>query len=480
MKLALYRTYIKDKPYQNSMPPLGLGYLSSFVKKHCWYCETAFFRDVAQMIEWRPDIVGISSATENFNDAVNTARRLKDELDIPVWIGGSHITILPHTLPECFDVGIIGEGEETAVELVKLYYDHKPAREDYSRIRGIAFHDGNKVFVGEKRELISDMDQLPFPDRECLGREWALPFEEESHLITSRGCPYDCVFCSAPRQWKGVRYFSPEYVCREVEFLREKYDPREIFFFDDLFIGNVPRFRETCRIFAERKLHEGVIFRTYGRSNIINGEIADLFAEYNFRYIDFGFESNSQPVLDYLNKKGVTPESNQRSIDLLYERGISIGGNFIIGSPYETLEQMQETRSFVERNREKLDRVSMGPLQPIPGTRIWDYAKERGIVSEDMDWSRFIIDCDNLDLDENFYLCEKAPRDEFMKFYEGFHQLVKEINLRGEIRKLNFDLQQSRSREQELESRIDTLTGSRLVRFAMKLKRDFENSSHER
>jgi len=471
MKLALYRSYIPDRPYQVSLPPLGLGYIGSYVKKHCWFCEIAFFRSPDKLISWKPDIVGISSATENFNDAIAVARRVKDELGSPVWVGGSHITMLPNSLPEPFDLGIIGEGEITTTELVKLYYKGAPEKSDLQKINGICFHGEKGIILNPPRPLIPDIDVLSFPDRELLGDRWALPFKEQSHLISSRGCPYDCIFCSAPLQWKGVRYHSANYVTGEIAYLREKYDPEEIYFFDDLFIGHIPRFKKVCEMIREQNLHKDIVFRSYARADLVTQEIADLFAELNFLYIDFGFESNSQPVLDYLNKKNITPEKNQKSIDLLKDRGISIGGNFIIGSPKETLSQMQQTMAFVERNREYIDRCSMGPLQPIPGTRVWEYAKKRGLVSEDMDWSRFILDLDHLDMERDPYLCETMPVKEFLKFYEEFHRLAKQINLKGEVRKLNRDLARAQKREKKLLSRIDTLRGSRLVRLAEKLKK---------
>ena len=471
MKLALYRSCIPEHPYQVSMPPLGLGYLASYVKKQCWFCEVAFFRTPAEIIAWKPDILGISSATETFNDACEVARHIKQELGIPVWLGGAHITVLPHRLPDCFGIGIISEGEATLTELVKLYYDHTPDSGDLGKIRGISFHGEKEVIVNPPRELIPEMDVLPYPDRQLLGDQWALPYHRQSHLITSRGCPYDCIFCSAPLQWKKVRYFSPEYVAREIEYLREQYNPDEIFFFDDLFIGNLPRFRKICHLVKERNLHKGLEFRTYGRSDLVDESLADLFAELHFQYVDFGFESNSQPVLTYLNKRNITPEKNQRAVNLLAERGISIGGNFIIGSPKETRDQMEETRAFVEKNKQHLDRCSMGPLQPIPGTKVWEYAKSRGLVNDDMDWSRFILDLDHLDMTRDPYLCETMPREEFEAFYRDFHTLAKEINLKGELKKRQRDLERSREREKKLQSRLDTLTGSRLVRLAARLKR---------
>lgn len=431
----------------------------------------AFFQKLDELISWKPDIAGISSATENFTDAQNSARRIREELGVPIWIGGSHITSLPHTLPDCFDIGIVSEGELTAVELVKLYNDRSPTPADLEKIQGICFHGEKGVMVNPRRPLIQDIDTLPYPDWDLLGENWALPRRDQVHMISSRGCPYDCIFCSAPLQWERVRYFSPEYVIREIEELRKRYDPDEIFFFDDLFIGQLPRFRKICDMIRERGLHKGLVFRSYSRADLMSEELADLFSELNFQYVDFGFESNTQPVLDYLNKKNVTPEKNQRSIDLLTKRDISIGGNFIIGSPGETREQMEETRAFVERNRQHLDRCSMGPLQPVPGTRVWEYAKKRGLVSEDMDWGRYIIDFDHLDMTRDPYLCETMPVEEFQAFYEDFHRLVREINLQGQVRKLDRDLARSRGREFELKTRLETLKGSRLVRLASRFRR---------
>jgi radical SAM superfamily enzyme YgiQ (UPF0313 family) len=471
MKFALYRCHITETPYQVSMPPLGLGYIGAYVKKQCWFCETAFFRDPQSLLEWKPDIVGISSATENFNDAIALGKLIKAELGVPVWVGGDHITILPHTLPECFDIGIISEGEIIAAELVKLYYKRLLSPSDLREIPGICFHEDGRVIINKPRDLIQDLDMLPFPDRDLLGDKWAVPYKKQVHMITSRGCPYDCIFCSAPLQWRKARYFSPEYVVKEIEYLRNRFDPEEIYFFDDLFIGHIQRFKKICELIREKGLYKDIVFRSYGRVDLLDESIADLFSELNFHYIDFGFESNSQPVLDYLNKKNSAPEKNQRVIDLLAERKISIGGNFIIGSPMETMEQMEETRAFVERNKDLLDRCSMGPLQPIPGTRIWEFAKGRGLVSEDMDWSRFILDLDHLDMTRDPYLCQTMPVEEFLSFYYDFHRLACEINWKGQIRKLAFDLERAQKREGKIRSEMEELKGSRLVRLAMKFKK---------
>jgi len=472
MKFALYCSYLHEKPYQYSMPPLGLGSIGAWVKNNCWFCEVAFFRHEQKLIDWKPDIVGISSATENFSAAVAFAGDIKNALGIPVWIGGTHITALPHTLPDCFDVGILGEGELTVAELIKIHYKSKNPVQRLADVAGICYHGEKGVVINPPRDLIPDIDILPFPDRKMLGEDWAVPLSEEAHIITSRGCPYDCTFCSAPVHWrKKVRFFSPEYVIREIEHIRADFNPNEIFFFDDLFIGNLPRFKKICALMKERNLHRDILFRTYARVDLIDEEVADLLADLNFHYVDFGFEANTQPILDYYNKKNATPEKNQRAIDLLAAKNISIGANVIIGAPHETREQMEQTRAFIERNKEKLHRCSMGPLQAPPGTRVWDYAKSRGLVSDDMDWTRYIVDVEHLDMSRDPYLCETMPVEEFTAFYEEFYRLATEINLRGKVHKMGVDLQRSRARERAMRAELDALKGSRLVRLAARLKR---------
>ena len=132
---------------------------------------------------------------------------------------------------------------------------------------------------------------------------------------------------------------------------------------------------------------------------------------------------------------------------------------------------MEQTRAFIERNKEKLHRCSMGPLQAPPGTRVWDYAKSRGLVSDDMDWTRYIVDVEHLDMSRDPYLCETMPVEEFTAFYEEFYRLATEINLRGKVHKMGVDLQRSRARERAMRAELDALKGSRLVRLAARLKR---------
>jgi anaerobic magnesium-protoporphyrin IX monomethyl ester cyclase len=454
------------------MPPLGIGYLLAVLKRRFPEHSFDFHMDPDALIDARPDLVCVSSATENFGHAQALARRVKEALGVPVIVGGMHITVLPHTLPECFDVGVIGEGEDVVCELIEAFRTGGFDTRDLARIKGVAYHDEGRVTVENTWRLVDDLDQAPYPDREGLGRRWGIPYSREIHLCASRGCPYKCSFCSSA----GIRArrFSPDYIAGEVEHMRHTYDPEQVFFYDDLFIADRKYFHRICQLFRERGLHEGLVFRTYARANLIDEELLDLFEELNFRYIDFGFESNCERTLRYYDKSGVSPKVNQRALDLMRGRSFSVGANLIIGAPDETREEMGETYDFVARNRDGLDRVSMGPLFPMPGTRVWAEAMERGLVSETMDdWMRLSIDPENWDYERYPLLSKTMSARDLYEFYEHFRALCGEINKRGERRKHADDSALREQRVDRLRNELDTLKGSRLIRWAM-AARDFK------
>ncbi len=471
MHIAFITAYDPDSPYQVSLPPLGIGYLSSWAKQHCWFAETSFHHTAEELIDAKPDIVAVSSTTENFHHATAMARQIKEATGKPVILGGMHITSLPHVLPDPYDLGVIGEGENTFVDILNLYNEVKnPGPSDFAKLKGVCYNENGKVAITPGQELIRKLDELPYPDRDLIDKGWKVPSWETVHLVSSRGCPYKCSFCSSSLHWKRFRFFSPEYVADEIEYLRNRYNPQELHFFDDLFVGHIGRWREVVKLFRERKIHEGIRFRAYARVDLITEQMAEEFAELNFLKIDFGIESNSEPILKFLTKTRVTPEVNQRALDAMHANGIGVGGNFIIGCPPDTKETIQESYDFAEKNRDILESCSVGPLQALPGTPIWNLAKMKGLVNDDMDWSRLGV-CYDKDRFERFpYMGENIDRDEFWDIWTKFHNLAKEINYVGQLRRMNYQNGLKHDQIMKLEQELSTLKGSRLVRWANKLR----------
>jgi radical SAM superfamily enzyme YgiQ (UPF0313 family) len=472
MRVALFQAHHRDRPYQQSLPALGLGYLMAYVKRWGPSPDICFCPTEEELLSSRADVVAISTTSENFGEAQRAAAAVREAFGATVVVGGSHITALPHTLPRCFDVGVLGEGEQTFLELIRLFQTRpKPAPADLARIAGICYRDeSGRVVRTADREAILDLDSLPYPDRDGLGDHWKVPYSRTVHMIASRGCPYKCVFCASSRLWKSYRVFSAEYITGEIAHVRERYGSRAIHFFDDLFIGHRARFQDFCRLLEARGLHRDVVFRTHARADLINEEMADALARYNFRYVDFGIESNSSETLKYLGKHGTTPEMNQRAIDLLAARGLSVGVSIIIGSPSETRDQMEETYAFLDRNQSKMDRLGVGLLVPLPGTPVWEDAARRGLVSEDMEWDRLGIDFESGDISRCVILSEQLDRAQMAEVFRRFNMLEHLVNARGQVRQLTEDNARLHGELERLRGELASLKGSRAVRAALKVR----------
>ncbi|CAN5246600.1 radical SAM protein [soil metagenome] len=471
MHVAFITAYDPRSPYQVSLPPLGIGYLSAYLKQQCWFARTSFHHTVEELIAAKPDLIAVSSTTENFDHATTLARMAKEALGVPVIGGGMHITSLPHVLPTVYDLGVVGEGEKTFVDICNLYNDVKnPGPSDFVKLKGVVYHENGQVAMTPSQDLIKDLDEMPYPDRDLIDHGWKVPSWETVHLVSSRGCPYKCSFCSSSLHWKRFRFFSPEYVAKEIEYLRNRYNPETLYFFDDLFVGHIGRWREVVKLFKERKIHEGVRFRAYARVDLITEQMADEFAELNFQYIDFGLESNSEPILKFLTKTRVTPEVNQKALDIMAKRNLSVGANFIIGSPPETYDMMMESYDFAKRNRDVIDRCSVGPLQPLPGTGVWNIAKMKGLVDDNYQWSRLATTYDTFDWDTFPYMGESMSREQFWEGWTKFNTLSRELNYVGQMKGMAFQRWRKEQKIFALERELKSLQGSRLVKVATRIR----------
>ena len=380
--------------------PLGLGYLCSYLKEYAGFQGTVIEEDLGDLLAHRPDVVGISSTTLDMQLARNYARRVKRELGVPVLLGGVHITTLPRSLPEEFDVGVIGEGEETLRELVELFRREgafPPAV--LQRVPGLCYRENGRIRMTAARELIKDLDRIPLPDRDALGYHGGA-----TYMLTSRGCPYRCRFCASRVHWgKRFRCFSARKVVEEIGELVERYHTESIHLFDDVFVANRSRLEEIARLARERGLDKKVSLSCAVRAEAADESLIETLKSMNVVRVTFGAESNSARVLSYLKRGRATPEANQRAVDLCWRGGLQVGLSFIKGVPGETLNDIFKTYDFIFENirARKIDIADVNDLAPFPGTEIWDIAKARGLVAEDMDWDelkqpwkkQYLADC---------------------------------------------------------------------------------------
>jgi len=405
--------------------PLGILYLSASLRKA--FQEGTFeFKLVQKDIEkniksFKPDIVGITVVSQNFNHAIHYAK-LAREHGLPTMIGGVHVSILPESLTEDMNVGCIGEGELTVVELMKVFLKHRDFPPDeLERLDGIVFWKNGKLIKTRPTPLISDMDhQIPHPDRSLEGPV------KHAYVFSSRGCPYRCVFCSSSRYWNQVRFFSPEYVFSELEKVAKESVAKMISFYDDLFVANKKRLYDIATLIERSGFLKKMKFTCSCRSNLITEDVVANLKRMGVVSVGMGLESGNTRILNYLKGKTVTVEDNNRAIQLLTSAGIKANASFVIGSPTETEEEMMDTYDFIRKS--KLSFVDIYVLTPYPGTPIWDYAKSRNLVSDNMDWNILNV---NFEVNHTnaIILSETVGRKRLYQIYKKFRRqrLVRNI-----------------------------------------------------
>ena len=365
--------------------------------------------------EFNPNIVGISSVTQNFNLAKKYAEFAKGK-NIPVIMGGVHISMLPQSMPKSVVLACLGEAEETIVDVFRLFDEKKGfSKEDLNNIKGIAFWgEKSNLVITEPRPMIANLDHIKMPARDLLD------IGKHSYIFSSRGCPYRCSFCASSRFWNRVRLFSAEYVVEEIKELYEKYGVRMISFFDDLFIISPERLKKITKLLKEKGLGGKIKFTCSCRANLVNEEIAKSLKGMGVVSVGMGLESGSQRILQYLKGDLTSVELNKNAVNVLKKYGIAVNASFVIGSPDETEAEMMETYNFIKNN--PLDLVDVYVLTPLPGTPIWEYAKTRNLVSDDMDWSKLNVNFE-VSHKEAIILSELYDADQLYRIYRRFRRL---------------------------------------------------------
>lgn len=424
------------------VPPLGLGYLAAYAKKYAGGVEFVVERKPEDLIRHAPDFVGLTFVTFNYSFAAREARKIKESLGCPVLCGGPHISTLPQLLDSAFDLAVLGEGEETFADLVRLWRDRRAFRpEDLRKIPGLLFHNEEGLLERTaRRDFIADLDSIPFPDRELIHPRWSCQ-GGMVNLMTSRGCPYDCSFCSTIHHWgRGFRVPSNEYVIREIEEIRNRWNPSEILIFDDLFVVNRKRVIDLCRMIRERKLQEGVVFRCFVRANLLDEEVVEALASIHNTVLNIGFESGSDDMLYKLNKRGCTVKENEEALRLGRKFGVAYSSCFIMGTPGERREDILANFDFVLSNTDVFDNVAFAPLQILPATRVWEWAKEKGIGEGNL--RGIVLEAEDFQDERDFlmktwpYLNEEnVPREEFYVYYRIGKQMEKLVDELSKLRK---------------------------------------------
>lgn len=371
----------------NVIPPLGLAYLAAVLEENGYgvrIYDGSLGMSLAQLAEslqeYQPDVVGLTSTTPAFPDARRTAERVRQILPgAVIVVGGAHISAVPEALShECFDVGVVAEGEATLLELVRQI--DAAGLVDLSGIAGLVFRRDGQIFLTEPRDYIRDLDTIPPPARHLLPPLSAYSPTPASYrklplavLMTSRGCPYRCTFCDRKVFGNLTRGHSPERVVAEVEEALNRYGAREIRFFDDTFTYDKNRVLTICEMFLQKGLRFPWTCLT--RVGAVTKELLQKMKEAGCWQVLYGLESGDSRMLAAL-KKGHTVEQNEQAVRWAQEVGLGVRGDFIVGTPAETKESLERTLQFAKRL--KLDYAHFNKFVPFAGTELYEELVEQG------------------------------------------------------------------------------------------------------
>ncbi|MHC4600311.1 MAG: B12-binding domain-containing radical SAM protein [Planctomycetota bacterium] len=379
-------------------PPLGLYILAAEAKRAGHEVRMVdlgiqprpYPKALREILAFEPDLVGLAGVTVNVHNAARFAADLKKRRpETAVVLGGPHGTALPEEtlqrFPD-FDALVLGEGEATFLEML----ENPAGGKAWKDVAGLALPRNGGALFTPPRERLKDLDRLAFPAWEHMPhypKGYSAPLFNfkrlpAATLITSRGCPLKCKFCSRAVFGNRIRFHSAEYVLEMVDLLVRQYGVRHLLFYDDMFVANRKRLLKVCEGLI-RAYGGGVSFSCNGRIGYMNPEILALMKRAGCWQMAFGIESGTQSVLDFLDK-GQTLEQIEHEVRMTREAGIRVKGLFMMGLPTETEKTIWATVRFAARLH--LDLFQITKFTPLPGSPL--YTEARGYGTFDNDWSR--------------------------------------------------------------------------------------------
>ena len=388
--------YKKKLAEGNSMPPLGIMYIGTYLNKNNYTVkiidlavenldENQFFQAIE---ECNPSIIGMSTYNEAWNVQKILCRRIKQKYpNIIIAAGGAFATFCyEQVLNESMtDFVLRGEGEYVFCQLCDCLLRGKLKKEN---IKGLCYKNKEgSVIANANVERIKNLDQLPFPDRSLIKKEkYVLPYT----ISTSRGCPGQCIFCSSKSFWgKSVIMRSAENVYKEVMDIYEKYGANIFYITDDTFTASKKRCLEFCEMLRQSGI--SFVWGCESRADVINEEFIRILYESGCHKIQFGMESADNEILQRI-KKHVTIEQIENAVMCAAKYNMHIQVSYIVGHAFDTEETVKKTISFAKHLSDDYGaRVVCSVNTPFPGTEQYEKRKELGIEIKTDEWEKYLL-----------------------------------------------------------------------------------------
>ncbi len=380
------------QPFLPIFAPIGAAYLLAVAEREgtpARLVDEQIEPDVFELISRHtkelqpPYLFGFSVLTAANKQALTVSRKLKELYrDSVICFGGPHPTAVPEEVlaHEHIDVVVRGEGESVILDL----YRRVKERKDFCDLAGISYRRNGKIEHSPLAPLILDLDSLPrFPYHHFVDKPYDLGF-----TTSSRGCPYNCIFCSN-RNTTGrrYRYKSTELILEDLEILRDKYDQQHVLFLDDNFLVNKDRIYRLLKEMRRRNLGNGMTFSFQARGDNVDFELLKELYATNFRSVFFGLETASEELMRILDK-GETVEQCKKAVRMAKEIGFHVSATFMFALPGETHKDRMNAL-YLSKDLQ-LDMVRFNNVTPYPGTRLFDIAKQQDRLYIQGEYENFI------------------------------------------------------------------------------------------
>jgi radical SAM superfamily enzyme YgiQ (UPF0313 family) len=386
--LLAYRAHAggASDPY-TSLLPVGLCYINALLKREGHSSRVANlsgrgWKGVEALLKTeKPAILGISQFTHNRMESLRLAALAKGlNPGCFVVLGGPHATSRAREVllqEPSVDAVVLGEGEETFLELANSVAE---GMRSFAGIRGIAFRSGNEVVFTPSRGRIEDLDSLPLPAAFLDDSIWVDLHNQLEFIVTSRGCPFSCRFCSSPSFWgRRVRFRSPRSIVDEIRYIRDRYGLIYFSLRDDTFTLDRERALEFCTLLIRERVR--ILWNCQTRANAVDEEMLMWMKRAGCECIQLGVESGSLKVLRELGKD-ITPEQVRGAALAARKAGMNLSVYLITGVPGETEEDLEETLRLIGDIRASDGQVS--PLAYYPGTEQFERDAGNGLVAKDL------------------------------------------------------------------------------------------------
>jgi radical SAM superfamily enzyme YgiQ (UPF0313 family) len=402
MKVSLIFTPIDVNPHNKSVsfrdeklgfvPPTSLLVVAALLEREGvevdlidMEAEGLSYEDTLERIRlFTPDLLGFTVTSWSFHSVIRWIKKFKADCAIPVLVGGEHLRLYPEETMshEAIDFCITGEAELPLPEFISAFREGR----SFHGIRSLCFRENGQVVIDRTIRYVEDINSIPFPARHLIKNErYENVLSRKKNftaIITSRGCPFNCAFCTHNHQKYRAR--SPENVVDEIEFNLKNFNIREFDIYDSTFTADEKRVIRICEEIRRRKLAVGFTVRS--RVDIVSREMIDSLKSAGCHTILYGIESSNPDILKMMNKQ-ISLDQVMKTVSYTKQRGMKALGFFLFGFPGETRQTIEETIRFSLAL--PLDYALYSILLPMPDTDIYTYYREHGLGDY---WKEYTLD----------------------------------------------------------------------------------------